>query len=181
MPPRASRLGSPAIASGATGVYVGNIHLAAAEYKVKVEGENAKSQFARAEGEAESQVIIGEGRAKAYKMLVETLGRDQVAQLELLKHVVEGKVQITPQVMVSGANGAGTMDALADTILRQSVAPAPAPAKQPSPFQPENLTMRLLLFVSAFGILISFAVLIMVIMKAKKDSIPPKMKPSKDD
>jgi hypothetical protein len=45
----------------------------------------------------------------------------------------------------------------------------------------ENFTMRLLLFVSAFGILISLAVLIMVIMKAKKDSTPPKMKPSKDD
>jgi len=100
--------------------------LAAAEYKVKVEGENAKSQVARAKGEAESQVIIGEGRAKAYKLLVETLGRDQVAQLELLKLVVEGKVQITPQVMVSGSTGGGTMDALAGTILRQSVPPAPA-------------------------------------------------------
>jgi hypothetical protein len=41
--------------------------------------------------------------------------------------------------------------------------------------------MRQLLFVSAFGILISLAVLIMVIMKAKKDSTPPKMKPSKGD
>ncbi|MCS6242600.1 MAG: hypothetical protein H2172_01880 [Opitutus sp.] len=102
--------------------------LAAAEYKVRVEGENAKSQVARAKGEAESQIIIGEGRAKAYKLLVETLGRDQVAQLELLKLVVEGKVQITPQVMVSGASGGGAMDALAGTILRQSVTPVP-PAK----------------------------------------------------
>ncbi len=99
--------------------------LAAAEYKVRVEGENAKSQVARARGEAESQVIIGEGRAKAYKLLVETLGQQQVAQLELLKLVVEGKVQITPQVMVSGANGGGAMDALAGTILRQSVTPPP--------------------------------------------------------
>ena len=103
--------------------------LAAAEYKVRIEGENAKSQIARAKGEAESQVITGEGRAKAYKMLVETLGRDQVAQLELLKLVVEGKVQITPQVMVSGTNGSGTMDALAGTILRQSLQTPAAPAK----------------------------------------------------
>lgn len=36
--------------------------------------------------------------------------------------------------------------------------------------------MRLLLFVSVFGILISIAVLIVVIMKAKKDQTPPKMK-----
>lgn len=100
--------------------------LAAAEYKVRVEGENAKSQVARAKGEAESQVIIGEGRAKAYKLLVETLGQSQVAQLELLKLVVEGKVQITPQVMVNGAGNGGTTDALMGTILRQAVPPAPA-------------------------------------------------------
>jgi len=41
--------------------------------------------------------------------------------------------------------------------------------------------MRLLLFVSAFGILISIAVLIIVIMKAKKDETPPKMKRSRDE
>ena len=41
--------------------------------------------------------------------------------------------------------------------------------------------MRLLLFVSVFGILISVAVLIIVIMKAKKDEAPPKSKPGKDD
>ena len=34
--------------------------------------------------------------------------------------------------------------------------------------------MRLLLFVSAFGILISLAVLIIVIIKSKKDGEPPK-------
>jgi regulator of protease activity HflC (stomatin/prohibitin superfamily) len=103
--------------------------LAAAEYKVRVEGENAKSQVARARGEAESQVIIGEGRAKAYRLLVETLGQSQVAQLELLKLVVEGKVQITPQVMVTGGGSGGTTDALMGTILRQAVPPAPAAAK----------------------------------------------------
>jgi len=99
--------------------------LAAAEYKVKVEGENAKSQVVRAKGEAESQVIIGEGRAKAYKLLVETLGQQQVAQLELLKLVVEGKVQITPQVMVTGG-GSSSLDALSATLLRQAVTTPPA-------------------------------------------------------
>ncbi len=103
--------------------------LAAAEYKVRVEGENAKSQVARAKGEAESQVIIGEGRAKAYKLLVETLGQQQVAQLELLKLVVEGKVQITPQVMVTGGS-AGAMDALSATLLRQAVTTPSAPANK---------------------------------------------------
>jgi hypothetical protein len=34
--------------------------------------------------------------------------------------------------------------------------------------------MRLLLFVSVFGILVSIAVLIVVLMKAKNDTTPPK-------
>jgi hypothetical protein len=41
--------------------------------------------------------------------------------------------------------------------------------------------MRLLLFVSVFGILISVAVLIIVIMKAKKDGAPPKMRGARND
>lgn len=36
--------------------------------------------------------------------------------------------------------------------------------------------MRLLMFVSALGILLSIAVLIMVIIKAKKEETPPKIK-----
>lgn len=36
--------------------------------------------------------------------------------------------------------------------------------------------MRLLLFVSALGILVSIAVLIMVLIKTKKDQTPPKVK-----
>ncbi len=37
--------------------------------------------------------------------------------------------------------------------------------------------MRLLMFVSVFGILISVAVLIVVIIKAKKDETRPKVRP----
>jgi hypothetical protein len=37
--------------------------------------------------------------------------------------------------------------------------------------------MRLLMFVSVLGILVSIAVLIIVIIKAKKDETPPKVKP----
>lgn len=40
--------------------------------------------------------------------------------------------------------------------------------------------MRLLMFVSALGILISIAVLIIVIMKAKKDETPPKVRKHDD-
>jgi hypothetical protein len=41
--------------------------------------------------------------------------------------------------------------------------------------------MRLLLFVSVLGILVSIAVLIMVLIKAKKDETRPKARPPRDD
>jgi hypothetical protein len=41
--------------------------------------------------------------------------------------------------------------------------------------------MRLLLFVSVFGILVSVATLIIVLMKVKKDSPPPKNRGKHDD
>ncbi len=100
-------------------------NLVRASYEVQVKEQGAKARAAEAKGEADYQIITGEGRAKAYEAMVRTLGREQVAQLELLKLVAEGKVQITPQVMVTGG---GTMDALAGTLLRQSL-PAAGPAK----------------------------------------------------
>ncbi len=41
--------------------------------------------------------------------------------------------------------------------------------------------MRLLLFVSAFGILISLAVLILVLIKAKRDAEKPPRMPKRDE
>ena len=102
-------------------------NLAQAEYRVRIEQQNAQAQAAKAKGDADYQMITGEGRAQAYRKLVDALGRDQVAQIELLRLVVEGKVQITPQVMVTGSGGTNsTIDALAGTILRQNVVAKPA-------------------------------------------------------
>ncbi len=101
-------------------------NLAKATYEVLVKEQGAKARGAEAKGEAEYQTITGEGRAKGYDAMVRALGREQVAQLELLKLVAEGKVQITPQVMVTGG-GNGSMDALAGTLLRQSVSPGTKP------------------------------------------------------
>ena len=100
-------------------------NLAKATYEVLVKEQQAKARAAEAKGEADYQTITGEGRAKAYEAMVKALGRDSVAQLELLKLVSEGKIQITPQVMVSGSS-TGVNDALMGTMLRQQTA---APVK----------------------------------------------------
>ena len=104
-------------------------NLAKATYEVLVKEQGAKARTAEAKGEAEYQTITGEGRAKGYEAMVRALGKEQIAQLELLKLVAEGKVQITPQVMVTG--NSGSMDALAGTLLRQSVQPLPPSGTKP--------------------------------------------------
>jgi uncharacterized membrane protein YqiK len=107
-------------------------NLAKATYEVKVKEQGALARAAEAKGESEYQIITGEGRAKAYDAMVKALGKEQVAQLELLKLVSQGNIQITPQVMMVGQGS--PVDALAGTMLRQAV-PAvtvtPAPGGKP--------------------------------------------------
>ncbi|MCX8039322.1 MAG: SPFH domain-containing protein [Planctomycetota bacterium] len=98
-------------------------NLAQATYAVKVKEQQAQARAAEARGEADYQRITGEGRAAAYRAMVEALGKEAVTQLELLKLVAEGRVQITPQVMVSAPGGA--LDALTGTLLRQAVETPP--------------------------------------------------------
>jgi regulator of protease activity HflC (stomatin/prohibitin superfamily) len=105
-------------------------NLAKATYEVKVKEQGALARAAEAKGESEYQIITGEGRAKAYDAMVKALGKDQVAQLELLKLVSQGNIQITPQVMMIG--GGSPVDALAGTMLRQAITtPAPAASTKP--------------------------------------------------
>lgn len=102
-------------------------NLAKATYEVLVKEQGAKARAAEAKGESDYQTITGQGRAQAYDAMVKSLGREQVAQLEMLKLVAEGKIQIAPQVMVAG-NGGGALDALAGTLLRQATTAATSPA-----------------------------------------------------
>jgi hypothetical protein len=88
-------------------------------YEVQVKEQQAKARAAEAKGESDYQTITGDGRASAYAAMVKVLSKEQVAQLEMLKLVAEGKIQIAPQVMVTG--GGTTLDALSGTLLRQAI------------------------------------------------------------
>lgn len=93
-----------------------------ASFQVQVKEQAAKAREAEAKGEASYIQITADARMKAYEGLAKAIGAPGVVQLELLKLVAEGKVQIAPQVMVSG--GGGALDALAGTLLRSSTQPA---------------------------------------------------------
>ncbi|HYE05479.1 MAG TPA: SPFH domain-containing protein [Planctomycetota bacterium] len=90
-------------------------NLAQAKYKVQVAEQEAKAREAEAVGEARYIEITFEARRKGYESMATAIGKDGVTTLETLKLVSDGKIQITPQVMVGG--GGGTMDALGGTIL----------------------------------------------------------------
>jgi hypothetical protein len=90
--------------------------LAQATYKVRVAEQEAKAREAEAKGEASYISITAEAKQKAYTMMAGAIGAEGVTTLELMKLVSEGKIQITPHVMVGGG-GSGSMDALAGTIL----------------------------------------------------------------
>ena len=106
--------------------------LAAASYQVLVKEQQAKAREAEANGEARYITITAQARTEAYRSLAGAIGAQGVTTLELLKAVSEGKIQITPQVMVTGSGG-GTGDALAGTILGRMLAPTASEAAPAAP------------------------------------------------
>lgn len=101
--------------------------LAEATYRVLVAEQSAKAREAEAVGEARYISITAQAKTEAYTAMAGAIGPHGVTTLELLKLVADGKVQITPQVMVSG-HGSAT-DALTGTILGNLVQPAASKSK----------------------------------------------------
>jgi len=104
--------------------------LVEAEFAVRTAAERARAQVESAKGEAETIRITSQARKESYEMLATAIGQSGVTMLESLKLVSEGKIKITPDVLVQSGGDASTVDALAATLLRQSQGtPAAAPAK----------------------------------------------------
>jgi len=104
--------------------------LAEATYKVLVAEQQAKAREAEAVGEGRYIEITAQAKKAAYTAMAEAIGSHGVTTLEILKLVSDGKVQITPQVMVTGNGGAN--EALAGTILNNLVQQGQLPQAAPS-------------------------------------------------
>jgi hypothetical protein len=104
--------------------------LVEAEFAVRTAAERARAQVESAKGEAETIRITSQARKESYELLAAAIGAQGVTLLESLKLVSEGKVKITPDVLVQ-SSGNTTTDALAATLLRgiQAAEAARAPAK----------------------------------------------------
>jgi hypothetical protein len=107
--------------------------LVEAEYAVRTASERARAQVESAKGEAETIRITSQARKESYELLATAIGAQGVTMLESLKLVSEGRIKITPDVLVQSAGDGSATDALAATMLRQRQAEAEAvrPAAKP--------------------------------------------------
>lgn len=92
--------------------------LATAAYSVKIANEEKKQVIIAAQAEAEQVKLIAEAKAKAYDLISSVLGPENAALIEIMKLVAINRVQITPEVMVTGGGSGGMTDALMGTLLR---------------------------------------------------------------
>jgi regulator of protease activity HflC (stomatin/prohibitin superfamily) len=88
-----------------------------AEAKVKEADGNRRSVILQAQGTKESTMLVaqgnsykskieGDGVAAAYVAQKEAIGQQNVAVIKLVQEIAAGKIQIVPQVLVGGGEGA---------------------------------------------------------------------------
>ncbi|HYQ42197.1 MAG TPA: SPFH domain-containing protein [Polyangiaceae bacterium] len=94
----------------------------------RVEQEGVAAGIA-AVGQAEGEKIraIGLATAEAYEQQASALGQSQLAMVEIMKRIADGKIRITPDVLVSSGesggadNGSGIMAAFVANLLAREV------------------------------------------------------------
>jgi hypothetical protein len=103
--------------------------LAKSAVGVEIEKNNAGARKAQADGEsvyiretgaargAEVEAV-GLARAKGYESQVKALGPASTALVNALNALAESRVRFVPEVLVSGGNGSGALEALAGVLTR---------------------------------------------------------------
>ncbi|WML68077.1 MAG: hypothetical protein METHP_01654 [Methanoregula sp. SKADARSKE-2] len=88
----------------------------------------------RADGLAYEAQKVGEGTAAAYKAQTDVLGPERIVAIKLIQEIANGKVTITPNVLVSGDNnqGGNLVNAILATWLTAGV-----PGREPENLSPE--------------------------------------------
>ncbi len=116
----------------------------AAKLSVDIDANNASATIKKAEGERESVKILadgnaysikaiaeanaykskieGEGIAQAYKAQTDVIGSNNVFLTKLMQEIADGKIQITPQILVAGGEN-GLNGNLINAIIAKSMLP----------------------------------------------------------
>jgi uncharacterized membrane protein YqiK len=107
---------------------------AAAAAALKVGSAEADVVAMKGRREAEAISAIGNARAEAYQVGVKALG-DTFGLLQIFTALADKNIRLTPDVLVSGSQGAGASEGLVAFLLRDLVA-RHATAAPPSPPAP---------------------------------------------
>lgn len=84
--------------------------------KIKAEAE-AYQKEVNGKAEASATLAVGTATAEAYKLAVDAMGNNNFAQFKIIEEIGKGKVNIMPQVLISGGgNGSGSGSAV-DALL----------------------------------------------------------------
>ncbi len=92
-----------------------------------------------ADGNSYKSKIEGDGVAAAYVAQKEAIGQQNVAVIKLMQEIAAGKIQIVPQVLVGGGDGAtggNLFNAWLSQMIAQNVEkaePRPEPRTEESP------------------------------------------------
>jgi regulator of protease activity HflC (stomatin/prohibitin superfamily) len=90
-----------------------------AEARAREADGDRRALILRAQGTKESTILVadgnsyqsrieGEGIAAAYNSQKEAIGQQNVAVIKLIQEIAAGKIQIVPQILVSGGDGANS-------------------------------------------------------------------------
>jgi regulator of protease activity HflC (stomatin/prohibitin superfamily) len=107
-----------------------------AEAKVKEADGERRSIVLRAQGTKESTILVadgnsyqsrieGEGVAAAYTSQKDAIGQQNVAIIKLIQEIAAGKIQIVPQILVGGGDGANSGNLLNAWLAQMMAQNAP--------------------------------------------------------
>ncbi len=106
------------------GVQIAELH--ASSTVKKSEGDAASIRL-RANGEADAIRATGHAKAEAHTAGIQAVGQDTYALMQLFQIIAEKNLRVVPDVLVSGAGGAGgsgIIEALMAMVTRKAVHPA---------------------------------------------------------
>jgi uncharacterized membrane protein YqiK len=83
--------------------------------KIKAEAEAFQKEV-NGKAEATATLAVGTATAEAYKLAVDAMGNNNFAQFKIIEEIGKGKVNIMPQILISGGNGSGSGSAV-DALL----------------------------------------------------------------
>lgn len=103
-------------------------NLVQAEIDVQIAEQKKQQQVILAKGQSESTRLeqqgtaagiaaVGQAQARAYQLQADTIGQHSLALIEIMKQVADGRIKITPDILVQGAAEAGNGNGLSPNVL----------------------------------------------------------------